>query len=410
MNLDESSHQFKPTKNLLKKAKTATWNYNQLHDGKSKKDNNTQQTTSFSASASTSIPTNSSAPTKSYSKNAADLKATCGNIASTAASTRGPVNSSNRTSNETIPIPRPSGVPAFIGHTLVRQDKKKPNVGKRKIDAAIRADQTDHTKKKKGGEPLVSKPANGVKGKTNNDSNKAKPGPTSHSTSSPSFSKKNEDRKDCNDKNNAPSFSKKDDKRKTSKCKNFITQMSLFSFQKPPTAFKIVEVPKQLAQEFLDIAKENSLKNIETCGIIDGKDAGKKFTVTYLSIPKQQGTSDSCIAVDEDLTNNALQQNSCIVLGWIHTHPTQKSFLSSVDFHTHFGYQSLLPEAFAVVYSIKYASTTFLHLTKYGMKIIQSCKLSGFHQHDDSTLKHLFEESDNYQSVDIPLTVRDLGN
>ena len=108
---------------------------------KSKKDNNTQQTTSFSASASTSLPTNSSAPTKSYSKNAAALKATCGNIASTAATTRGPVNSSNRTNNETIPVPKPSGAPAFTftGHTFVRQDKKKPNVGKR----AIRVDQTN---------------------------------------------------------------------------------------------------------------------------------------------------------------------------------------------------------------------------------------------------------------------------
>ena len=72
-----------------------------------------------------------------------------------------------------------------------------------------------------------------------------------------------------------------------------MTQMSLFSFQKPPTAFKIVEVPKQLAQVFLDIAQENSLKNIETCGIIGGKDAEKKFTVTHLFILKQQGTSDS---------------------------------------------------------------------------------------------------------------------
>ena len=217
MNLDESSHQFMPSKNLLKKAKAASWNYNQLHDGKSKKDNNTQQTTSFSASASTSIPTNSSAPTKSYSKNTAALKATCGNIASTAASTRGPVNSSNRTSNETIPIPKPSGAPAFAftGHTFVEQEKKKPNFGKRKIDAAISVDQTDDAKRKKGGDPQVSNPANGVKGKTNNDSNKAKPGPTSHSTSSPSFSKKNEDRKDWNDKNNAPSFSKKDDKKKS---------------------------------------------------------------------------------------------------------------------------------------------------------------------------------------------------
>ena len=101
---------------------------------------------------------------------------------------------------------------------------------------------------KNGGDPPISNPADGVKGKTNNDSTKAKPGPTSHSTSSPSFSKKNEDRKDCSDKNNAPSFSKKEDKRKASKNKNTMTQMSLFSFQKPPTAFKIVEVPKQLAQ------------------------------------------------------------------------------------------------------------------------------------------------------------------
>ena len=152
------------------------------------------------------------------------------------------------------------------------------------------------------------------------------------------------------------------------------------------------------------------MKNIETCGTTGGKDAGKRFTVTHLFIPKQQGASDSCIAVDEDLANNVLQQNSCIVLGWIHTHPTQTSFLSSVDLHTQFGYQSLLPEAFAVVCSVKYACTMFLHLTKYGIKIIQSCKLSGFHQHDDSTLKRLFEESDNYQFVDIPFTVRDLRN
>ena len=59
------------------------------------------------------ILTNSSALTKSYSKNIAAPKATCRNIASTAASGRGPVNSSNRRNNDTIPIPKPSGAPAF---------------------------------------------------------------------------------------------------------------------------------------------------------------------------------------------------------------------------------------------------------------------------------------------------------
>ena len=134
MNPDESSHQFKFSKNLLKKARVATWNCNQLHNGKSKKDNNTQQTTSFFSSAS-SIPTNPSAPTKSYSKNAAAPKATCGNITSTAASTRGPVNSYNRKSDETIPFPKPFDAPAFAftGHTFVRQDKKKLGVGKQRL-------------------------------------------------------------------------------------------------------------------------------------------------------------------------------------------------------------------------------------------------------------------------------------
>lgn len=38
-----------------------------------------------------------------------------------------------------------------------------------------------------------------------------------------------------------------------------------------------------------------------------------------------------------------------ITLGWVHTHPRQTCFLSSVDLHTHCGYQSMLEEAVAVV-------------------------------------------------------------
>lgn len=36
-------------------------------------------------------------------------------------------------------------------------------------------------------------------------------------------------------------------------------------------------------------------------------------------------------------------------MGWIHTHPTQTCFLSSVDVHTHAGYQTMLDEAMAIV-------------------------------------------------------------
>ena len=38
---------------------------------------------------------------------------------------------------------------------------------------------------------------------------------------------------------------------------------------------------------------------METCGVLGGKDAGTGFVVTHLIIPKQQGTSDSCTALDE---------------------------------------------------------------------------------------------------------------
>lgn len=36
-------------------------------------------------------------------------------------------------------------------------------------------------------------------------------------------------------------------------------------------------------------------------------------------------------------------------LGWIHTHPTQTCFLSSIDVHTQCGYQTMLDEAVAIV-------------------------------------------------------------
>lgn len=35
---------------------------------------------------------------------------------------------------------------------------------------------------------------------------------------------------------------------------------------------------------------------------------------------------------------------SLIVLGWIHTHPRHTCFMSSVDMHTHCGFQTMLPE------------------------------------------------------------------
>lgn len=39
---------------------------------------------------------------------------------------------------------------------------------------------------------------------------------------------------------------------------------------------------------------------------------------------------------------------------YLQTHPTQTSFMSSVDLHTHYSYQLMMPEAIAVVCAPKY--------------------------------------------------------
>ena len=44
-------------------------------------------------------------------------------------------------------------------------------------------------------------------------------------------------------------------------------------------------------------------------------------------------------ALNEEEIFEVQDRRSLYPLGWIHTHPTQTCFLSSVDVHTHCGYQ-----------------------------------------------------------------------
>ena len=78
----------------------------------------------------------------------------------------------------------------------------------------------------------------------------------------------------------------------------------------------------------MQFSRDNTLNNTETCGVLGGKDAGTEVVVIRLIIPKQQGASDSCTALDEQSIHNTFEKHNCIVLGRI---------LSSVDLHNHFG-------------------------------------------------------------------------
>lgn len=59
-------------------------------------------------------------------------------------------------------------------------------------------------------------------------------------------------------------------------------------------------VPDDTMKKFLELARSNTLQNVETCGILAGKLQQHQLYVTHVIIPKQSGTSDSCNTMNEE--------------------------------------------------------------------------------------------------------------
>ncbi|KAF8965808.1 hypothetical protein BDZ97DRAFT_1658646 [Flammula alnicola] len=178
----------------------------------------------------------------------------------------------------------------------------------------------------------------------------------------------------------------------------------------PNVPLKTVSLPRECLPRFLAIAKVNTEMNKETCGLLLGKDKGHKYTVTTLLIPKQRSTSDTCTMDEEELVLQFTEERSLITLGWIHTHPSQSCFMSSVDLHTHSGFQRMLPESFAVVCAPK-SNPNFgiFRLTDPpGLYTILECKAKeAFHPHPD---KPIYTDADkgHVQMKDSALEIVDL--
>ncbi|CAM9885524.1 unnamed protein product [Chrysoparadoxa australica] len=120
-----------------------------------------------------------------------------------------------------------------------------------------------------------------------------------------------------------------------------------------------VSLPINLVTEFERISRINTdtpPAGIETCGILAGKLIKGKFEVCELLIPIQTGTSDTCNSTSEEELFNEMLAKELICLGWIHSHPRQDCFLSSVDLHSQCAHQLMLPEAVAVVYAPRYGT------------------------------------------------------
>ncbi|XP_065876167.1 AMSH-like ubiquitin thioesterase 2 isoform X2 [Euphorbia lathyris] len=119
-----------------------------------------------------------------------------------------------------------------------------------------------------------------------------------------------------------------------------------------PSTSKILQnihISAQLMEAFLELARENTERDLETCGVLGAFLERDTYYVTTLIIPKQKSSSNSCEAIKEEESFAIQNERSLLPVGWIHTHPSQSCFMSSVDLHTQYSYQVMVPEAFAIV-------------------------------------------------------------
>ncbi|XP_043723751.1 AMSH-like ubiquitin thioesterase 2 isoform X2 [Telopea speciosissima] len=147
-----------------------------------------------------------------------------------------------------------------------------------------------------------------------------------------------------------------------------------------------VHISARLMEDFLELARENTDKDLETCGILGAFLKKGTFYVTTLIVPKQESASNSCQALNEEEIYAIQNEQSLFPIGWIHTHPSQSCFMSSVDLHTHYPYQVMVPEAFAIVMAPTDTSRShgIFRLTDLGgMPVLKECPERGFHSHQN---------------------------
>ncbi|GMP57989.1 hypothetical protein CsSME_00021836 [Camellia sinensis var. sinensis] len=126
---------------------------------------------------------------------------------------------------------------------------------------------------------------------------------------------------------------------------------------------KDVHISAQLMEDFLALARDNTDKDLETCGVLGA----------FL-----------CLALNEEEIFAIQNEQSLYPVGWIHTHPSQRCFMSSIDLHTQFSYQMMVPEAVAIVMAPTDNSRAygiFRLSDPSGMNILKECKETGYHPH-----------------------------
>ena len=154
------------------------------------------------------------------------------------------------------------------------------------------------------------------------------------------------------------------------------------------TPLRTIFLPPDLRHQFVSIARPNTQANVETCGVLCGTLISNALFISKLVIPEQKSTSDTCETVNESDLFDYVDGEDLMMLGWIHTHPTQTCFMSSRDLHTHSGYQVMLPESIAIVCAPSKGEWGVFRLTDPpGMRSILNCTQTGlFHPHAENNI------------------------
>ena len=154
------------------------------------------------------------------------------------------------------------------------------------------------------------------------------------------------------------------------------------------TPLRTIFLPPDLRHRFLSMSLPNTRANLETCGILCGTLVSNALFISKLVIPDQESTSDTCETINESALFDYVDGEDLMVLGWIHTHPTQTCFMSSRDLHTHGGYQVMMPESIAIVCAPSKGDWGVFRLTDPpGMKTVLNCTQTGlFHPHAESNI------------------------
>jgi STAM-binding protein len=192
-----------------------------------------------------------------------------------------------------------------------------------------------------------------------------------------------------------------------------LTEAAPRFFSESGAPLRHLQMPSSLVPTFMSLASPNTKRGVETCGVLAGRLSKDAFTLTHLIVPKQEGTTDTCAMVAEEEILEAQDRQDLLTLGWIHTHPTQACFLSSIDLHTHFPYQLMMAEAVAVVCAPTQSPDygVFRLTDPPGLDTIANCSARGFHPHrsDVQIYRSVGGPGSHAQFyADLPLQVIDL--